>query len=65
MIQVFMLTEGRQVRERTGRPKRMKRGKATTSEERHVARDEGRKLNVGWALNLSLIMCGLLNQQSP
>lgn len=37
-------------------------GRQETSD---VVRDEGRKLNVDRALNLSLIMCGLLNQQSP
>lgn len=33
--------------------------------EREGEGDVGRKLNVDQALNLSLIMCGLLNQQSP
>lgn len=34
-------------------------------EKQPVGKDVGRKLNVGRALNLSLIMCSLLNQHSP
>lgn len=37
-----------------------RRGKSNLS-----GKDVGRKLNVGRALNLSLIMCSLLNQHSP
>lgn len=40
--------------------KRKDKGRATWGEK-----GGGRKLNVGRALNLSLITCGLLNQQSP
>lgn len=49
--------------QRGGGEEKEKQGKSDMERERE--RDGGRKLNVGRALNLSLIMCGLLNQQSP
>lgn len=44
--------------------KRWKEGKEGRGKQ-PVGEDVGRKLNVGRALNLFLIMCSLLNQHSP